>query len=311
MAEPYVVVVGGANMDLHAQARSDLVLGTSNPGSSQLSPGGVGRNIAEVIARLGTGCHLVSVVGDDPLGIELVSHTAEAGVDVTHMRHRPVATGTYAAILAPSGELVVSVSDMAATDLISPLVVQAAGSLIRQARLLVLDGNLLPATVEQALAIAREAGVRVVLDPVSVPKAQRLRQALGCGIDLVTPNRAELAALTGLDTDTEAQVDRAVEAIQARGVAAVWVRLGADGSVFHGPVSDGPGGRWRLHAPEVEPVDVTGAGDAMLGAFCHAVLAGADPLEAARYGHAAAALTVTSRSTVRTDLSDELIRSLL
>ena len=58
-------------------------------------------------------------------------------------------------------------------------------------------------------------------------------------------------------------------------------------------------------------VDVTGAGDAMLAAFCHALLTGADPADAAAYGHAAAALTVASPPTVRPDLTDRLVRSLL
>ncbi|WP_017933417.1 carbohydrate kinase family protein [Nocardioides sp. Iso805N] len=306
MGDPYVVVIGGANMDLHAQSTTDLVLGSSNPGSSQLSPGGVGRNIAEVIARLGTPCHLISAVGDDPLGVELLAHTDEAGVEVAHVRQRPVPTGTYAAILSPTGELVVAVADMAATDQISPLAVEAAAGLIRGAALLVLDGNLLPATVEHAVEVARDAQVTVILDPVSVPKAERLRSAVGHGIDLVTPNQAELSALTGLPTRTLAQVDHAIERLHALGVPAVWVRLGRDGSIL-----DGPDGRFPLSAPEVDPIDVTGAGDAMLGAFCHALLRGEDPLAAARYGHAAAALTITSRSTVRTDLSDELIRSML
>lgn len=311
MAEPsatqrYVVVIGGANMDLHAQASSDLVPGSSNPGSAQLSPGGVGRNVAEVIARLGTPCDLISAVGDDPLGAEVVAHTADAGVDVTHVRHREMRTGTYAAILAPGGELVMAVADMAATELVSPLAVEAAAALIRGASLLVLDGNLLAATVEYAIELAVAAQVRVVLDPVSVPKSERLRPVLRAGIDLITPNRAELAALAGMPTRTEDQVEAAVEALLTRGVGAVWVRLGRDGSLLVGP-----SGGWRLPSPAADAVDVTGAGDAMLGAFCHALLRGDSQPGAARYGHAAAALTVASRSTVRTDLSDELIRSLL
>ena len=306
MPEPYVVVIGGANMDLHAQAHTQVVPGTSNPGTTQLSPGGVGRNVAEVIARLGSPCHLVSVVGEDPLGAELLAHTAGAGVEVSQVRQQSVPTGTYAAVLTPAGELVVAVADMAATALVTPEVVEEAADLIRGARLLVLDGNLLPETVERAVTVARAAEVRVVLDPVSVPKAERLRPALGHGIDLVTPNRAELSALTGLPTDTDAEIGRAVEHLHALGVSTVWVRLGRDGSLL-----DGPDGHERLAAPEVRALDVTGAGDAMLGAFCHALLCGESMVAAARYGHVAAALTVASHSTVRGDLSDELIRSML
>jgi pseudouridine kinase len=49
----------------------------------------------------------------------------------------------------------------------------------------------------------------------------------------------------------------------------------------------------------------------MLAAFCHAILSGASPAEAAAYGHAAAALTVASPHTVRPDLTDQLVESLL
>ena len=54
-------------------------------------------------------------------------------------------------------------------------------------------------------------------------------------------------------------------------------------------------------------VDVTGAGDAMLAAFFHALLAGGTPAHAARYGHAAAALTVAVPQTVRPDLTQTLV----
>jgi pseudouridine kinase len=55
--------------------------------------------------------------------------------------------------------------------------------------------------------------------------------------------------------------------------------------------------------------DVTGAGDAMLAAFAHALLAGHSPVAAARYGHAAAALTLESPHTVRPDLTSQLLES--
>jgi len=307
-ASPYIVVIGGANMDLHAIAETELVPGSSNAGSSELSPGGVGRNVAEVIARLGTPVHLVSVVGDDPLGTELVHHTADAGVDVSHVRERPVQTGTYAAIVAPNGELVVAVADMAATDLISPLMVEAVAGLIRGARLLILDGNLLPATVEQALAIAADADVRVLLEPVSVSKSERLRPVLRRGIDLITPTLAELAALTGLPVTTGDEMTAAVDALRETGVESVWVRLGPE----EGSYVVSPYGRRIVPGPRIEEyIDLTGAGDAMLGAFAHALVRGDDWRDAVLYGHAAAALTIASRHTVRTDLSDELIRSAL
>ena len=96
-AQAFVVVVGGANVDVKARSSVRAVARTSNPGSARLSSGGVGRNIAENLARLGTTTHLVSAVGDDPLGDQLVRSTAEAGVGVEHVARLDRPTGSYTA----------------------------------------------------------------------------------------------------------------------------------------------------------------------------------------------------------------------
>ncbi len=295
-------------MDLKARSHASILAGTSNPGTSALSPGGVGRNVAENLARLGTRVHLVSAVGNDVLGEELLAVTGEAGVDTGYVRVRPVRTGTYAAVLDTDGELVVAVADMVAADEITPLAIRAAREAMTLAGLIVIDGNPPVEALRHALAEAAEAGVPVVIDPVSVPKAARIAPLLTQErpVFLVSPNRAELAALTGLRTDTDLGLQAAIGTLHERGVRWVWVRLGAEGSLLSGP----DGGR-RIPAIASEVVDVTGAGDAMLAAFCHELLRGADPFDAARFGHAAAALTVASPDTVCPDLTDQLVRSLL
>lgn len=303
---PSVVVVGGANMDVKARSARTARPGTSNPGSSALAPGGVGRNVAENLARLGTRTHLVAAVGADPLGDQVLAATSDAGVRVEHVRRSPHGTGTYTAVLDADGELVVAVSDMRATDELAPADVGAARDLVAAASLVVLDGNLAAPTLAYALDLAAAAGVRVVLEPVSVPKAEPLRALLDPGrpVYAVTPNRDELGALTGRPVKTERQLDSAVDDLHSRGASYVWVRLGERGSLLCGP-----DGRTELAAvPAPEVVDVTGAGDAMLAAFCHAVLAGESETEAAAYGHVAAALTIAGTHTVRPDLTDRLVR---
>ncbi len=296
-----VVVVGGANVDVKARSTAPPLPGTSNPGSTRISPGGVGRNIAENLARLGTRTRLVAAVGDDALGHQLLEATAAAGVDVVGVRRLPgIATGTYTAILNPTGELAVAVADMAATDALAPDHLPA--DLLAGATLLVVDGNLAPATIGRALDLAAAASVPVVVEPVSVPKATRLRSMLPRAIRAITPNRDELTALTGGDLTLDERIDR----LHGAGAELVWVRLGSEGSVL-----SGPDGRTRLAPVPADVVDVTGAGDAMLAAFCHALLGGAAPVDAAAYGHAAAALTVASEETVRSDLTVRLIGRLL
>ncbi len=291
------VVVGGANMDVVARSGRAVVPETSNPGQVSLSAGGVGRNVAECLARLGTPCQLVAAVGSDAFADLVLEATRSSGVVIDHVRRAPGATGTYVAVLDERGELVTAVSDMAATEGLTAADVVVAAGLIASADLLVLDGNLGPGVLVTAWDLATDAGVRVVLDPVSVPKAVALAPFLDGRRPLyaLTPNLAELDAMGGSAAD-----------LHARGVEQLWVRRGAEGSTLSSEA-----GSVSLSAISADVVDVTGAGDAMLAGFCHALLRGADPEEAAAYGHAAAALTVASAHTVRPDLSDELVRSLV
>jgi pseudouridine kinase len=87
----------------------------------------------------------------------------------------------------------------------------------------------------------------------------------------------------------------------------VWLREGARGSRLFGPAGE----VHEVAARHEEVVDVTGAGDAMLAGYLHALGAGADPVEAAEYGAATAALTLASPTAVRADLTDALVRRTL
>ena len=301
---PGAVVVGGANVDMLARSAGRATPATSNPGHASMVPGGVGRNIAENLARLGDRVHLVSAVGRDALGDNLLDHTAAAGVRIEHVVRTSRPTGTYTAVLDSDGELLVAIADMEATAELGPDQLQDARDVIAAAGVLVLDGNLRRDTFEHALHLSE--GVLTVFEPVSVPKAAALKDAVDGRLHAVTPNRDELAALTGQPTRTDAQVRTAARALHDRGIELVWIRLGGRGSLLSTLE-----GTIEIAALPAVVDDVTGAGDAMLAAFCHLLLAGGTAEEAARFGHAAAALTVASPHTMRPDLTARLVRAAL
>ena len=290
----WVVVVGGTNMDVVARTSAPLVAATSNPGSTRISPGGVGRNIASCLGLLGAPVRLVSAVGRDAFGDEALRVTASCGADVGAVRRVPgAATGTYTAVLDHRGELVAAVSDMAVVD---ALVLETVH--LDDAALVVVDGNLAHEQASLVIAAAAAAEVRVAFEPVSVAKAARLADLVH-DLFLVTPNTDELAAITGRTPD---RWRASVDDLHARGVEHVWVRHGADGSWMCSREAE------PVHLPAVAAtvVDVTGAGDAMLAAWVAAWLRGAGPVVAAHLGHRAAAATVESPHTVRPDLADVL-----
>ncbi len=301
---PGAVVIGGANVDLKARSNARATGHTSNPGHGSMAPGGVARNIAENLARLGDRVHLVSIVGRDPMGDNLLDHTAAAGVRVEYVARTDRPTGTYTAVLDVDGELIVAIADMEGTAELGPEQLHNARDVIATAGVVVVDGNLRLDALEYAMDLA--SGVRTVFEPVSVPKAAGLKDAIDGRIYAVTPNRDELAALTDSPTRTDRQVRTAALTLHARGVELVWIRLGERGSLLSTTEN-----AIEIPAMPTSVQDVTGAGDSMLGGFCHVLLEGGSPEEAARFGHAAAALTIASSHTVRPDLTPRLVQATL
>src|SRR5215469_12513795 len=79
-----VTVIGGANMDINCFSRNPLNMYDSNPGRVEYCPGGVGRNIAENLHRLGAEVRFIGVIGDDPGGALLKSSSASIGLNIKH-----------------------------------------------------------------------------------------------------------------------------------------------------------------------------------------------------------------------------------
>ena len=289
-------------MDFKARSLAHAVPATSNPGMTSHAPGGVGRNVAEGLARLGVQVRLCGVVGEDALGRELLASTRAAGVDVSGVRALPEeATGTYTALLDHTGDLLYAVADMRVMDALTPALVDGWWPDLAGARWLVVDGNLPEAALTHLLLRAQTSAVEVVFEPVSVPKAGKLLPALqvGWAPHTVTPNLDELGVLMGQAVeDTEAAITEAARFLLALGVRQVWVRRGGRGSLLVTPDD--------AHAVAAVPArvaDVTGAGDALLAAFLAARLAGDVPEAAARFAHEVAALVVGSAHTVPPELA--------
>lgn len=306
-----VVVVGGTVLDTKLRTAGPPVLATSNPGTATWTAGGVGRNIAENLARLGSATTLVSTVGNDLAGESVLGRTAAAGVDCAPVVVSPHPTGTYTAVLDDDGDLVIAVADMRATDDLTTGDLAAVVPFLSVADALVVDANLDPDVVRWLLRAADRLGLVVVLDPVSVAKAGQVRPVLdgSVGVHTVTPNVDELAALVARPVpDTADAVVEAALLLHELGVGNVWVRRGTRGSLLSVGGHDGPARRVVLiGAPATDVVDVTGAGDSMTAGYVHALLGGADVLAAARYGQLLAGLTCSSGETVRPDLTDALV----
>jgi pseudouridine kinase len=290
-----VAIFGGAVFDRKYRARAPLIAGTSNPVDGSHSHGGVARNVAENLARLGVPIMFSSIVGEDETGSALLRHLEALGVDVSGAARttaRP--TAEYAAILDPDNELALGVADMAIFDLYSGDHLDAAWANASAAGRVFADCNL-PAPILAGLcARCRAAGKRLAVNTVSAPKAVKLRGPLGA-IDLLFTNRAEANALSGgAAGDAHAAAERLLRA----GVRAAVVTDGPAGFalVENGQVT------WHDAVPAA-PVDITGAGDAFVAGTLCRLIAGDGLAEAARAGALLAARTTETLASVLPELS--------
>jgi pseudouridine kinase len=272
VTHPAVTVFGAIALDIRLTSCSPLVPATSNPVRSRETPGGVARNVALAMARLGARVTLASRIGDDAAGAALLADLDGQGIDTRHVgRTADAPTARYWAVLEPSGELVMGLADMAVLDSLKPVALEPAAA--RPAAAWFIDANLPEACIDHLLA-HRGRPPLVAVDTVSTTKAQKLRGRLAA-IDLLFTNTAEAAVLAG---------DADLRQLLAMGAKAVVMGAAADGLV----IADA-GGTARLAALPVQRSDVTGAGDALAAATLVGRLVGLELEAAARLGRLAAA----------------------
>jgi ribokinase len=286
-----ILVVGSINMDLvarcpHIPARGETILGSG----FTRNPGGKGANGATAAARLlsarmGGRVAMLGAVGRDDHGVALVRHLGERGVDIAHvLQLDDVPTGVALIAVADDGENSIVVVPGANGDLRPEHVAAILPALSPAAVLMQME--IPPETVERAAMLGRQAGARVLLDPAPAPAA--LSAALLRTVDVLLPNKGELAALAGMPVGSAAEAGCAATALRGRGVGAVVVKRGDQGAL----VVDAQGPR-AVPTLRVDVVDTTGAGDCFDGALAVAMVEGRPLDEAVRFATHAAALACT------------------
>jgi ribokinase len=276
-----IVVVGSLNLDTTARvsrlpAPGETVLGTGHASDT----GGKGANQAVAAARLGRHVAMVGRVGHDDAGRRITGVLTAEGVDASPVSVDDTApTGMAFITVDGVGENMIVVSPGANTTM-SVMDIERAADLIAGAGVLLLQLEIPLEVVHHAAALC---GGIVVLNPAP---AAELSAGLLEAVDILVPNRTELAVLTG--SNPAATREAIVEQIELLPIGAGIVTLGADGALVRAD-----GATTHVPAPVVAAVDATAAGDAFCAGLADALAGGATPLEAARWGVRVGAVTAT------------------
>jgi len=297
-----VLAIGAAGVDMVGHLATPPQTGTSNPARIRLGFGGVARNVAENLARLGQPCNLLSAVGKDFLGDRLCEELAATGVGVSGILRIPERpTGAYLAMIDPEGRLHLALDDMRVLEALTPEVLEAQENLFRSSSLVFLDANLPPAVLRLAIRLAQRSKIPICADPTSRTLAPRLHPHLH-SLFLITPNAAEAEVLLGesIPAEDPALAVMAARKLVARGVRVALITLAEFGVAYASDVDHG-----HVPALRTQILDPTGAGDALSAAVIFGLLNEMPLHESVRLGISSASLTLRSHSTVASDLSLE------
>jgi len=284
-----VLVVGSANVDFTvAASRLPAVGETVSGGTLLVNHGGKGANQAVAARRLGAEVRLVACVGDDASGRGIRAALQAEGIGVDGMMvTADAATGTALIVVDGQGRNQIVVAPGANWRL-SVEHVRARADDFAWAQVVMCQLETPLDTLAWALAEARRRGLVTVLNPA--PVREGIADNVWRLVDYLTPNEGEAERLSGVAVRDAGSAAAAGRALRGRGVGAVIVTLGSQGSLACTARDD-----IRVPAFPVEAVDTTAAGDAFNGAL-GAALAGRDPLpDALRFASAAAALACTRR----------------
>ncbi len=290
-----ILVIGSANVDLitrvpHLPARGETVTG----GTFQQAMGGKGANQAVAARRAGAAVSLVTSIGTDSYGTDVIDAMRTERIDTTHTRTDPDNfTGVALILVDDAGENSIAVASGANFSLL-PDHLPDVFATFSGFSILVLQNELLPDTLAATLDAAGAANLPTLLNYAPAGKLP-LPQLAGLRVTLIV-NRAEASALLGTTLGEELSASDAAVHLQQVGFAAAIVTLGEQGSVCAVAGSNGES-VLTIPAMPVKTVDTTAAGDSFCGALAAELVRDIPLAQALRFASAAGALATTRHGT--------------
>ncbi|KZV17746.1 pentatricopeptide repeat-containing protein mitochondrial-like [Dorcoceras hygrometricum] len=190
------VVVGGMILDINATPSVPANPRTTTPGKVRYALGGVARNVAECMQKIGAKPFLISAVGFDLAGNLMLESWRSAGLSVEGIRkHKDIETAVVCNILDGEGELAGGVASVEAIErFLTPEWIQKFKFKFCAAPVLMVDANLSPPALVLSSRMAAECDTPVWFEPVSVTKSKRVAPIVKY-VTFTSPNEDELVAM--------------------------------------------------------------------------------------------------------------------
>ncbi|CAL0313599.1 unnamed protein product [Lupinus luteus] len=244
------VIIGGMVLDIHATPSFHANPRTTTPGKVYYVNGGVARNVAECMSKLGAKPYMISALGFDMAGNLLLKQWNSAGLSTEGiLKDKDIETPTVCNIFDVNGEVAAGVASVEAIEkYLTPDWILRFKSTLNSAPVLMVDANLSYPSLEASCKMAADLKCPVWFEPVSVTKSRRVSSIVKY-VTFASPNEDELIAMANvlsggnefspvkekLNKNTLSTVSLfqmlkpAIWVLLEKGIKVVLVTLGSDG----------------------------------------------------------------------------------
>ena len=303
---PYILVLGASIVDIFGFCGRSYAQRDSIPGHIKISFGGVCRNIAENLARVGVNTQFISTLGDDENGKSILEHSRKLGYNMENSLFlEGESTPTYLAILNHQGEMESAVVDMESLNKMDERFVDEKHEVFENAEYTIVDSDN-PVLLEYILK-KYQGKSKFILDPVSAKKARKIRHLIKY-FHTIKPNRFETEALCGFKIETNDDLRKAGKFFIEQGVKNVFISLDADGIYYI--TSEGEEGTLACCEP-IDVKNVTGAGDSFVAGIGYGYMNNLNIKDTIKYAVAMSIITITHEETINPKMSHELVKDLV
>jgi pseudouridine kinase len=302
--EKRILVIGAAIFDLMGFPHKDLLPQDSVPGKIETACGGVGRNIAENIHRLGLNCQLLAVFGDDMFSRILIGQAKQCDLDISPSLFLNGNGVQHLAIMDGANNMAFGIAGLEVQQQLSPKFLMQKRKVLNDADILVLETN----TSQESIDYIFEnygSEKAIFVDPVSAPMAVKIKPYLHL-IHTLKANELEVAALFGQALNSTEVIQDAAQYLLEQGIKNVCITLGDQGVYY----ADQSGSR-LLPANRVKVVSTTGAGDAAMAGLVMGYTQGWSLNQSAIFAKTCAELAIQHSLPVHPEISVDTILKLM
>jgi len=303
MNKPKITVIGASNVDITGFTKSKLIYQDANIGTMETSAGGVGRNIAENLMRLGFDVNLISVFGDDALSSFIIDSCKALNLNIEgSLLLNNAATPTFIAIMDEQNDLALGISAMTIFDTLSDDFILNQIEKIKKSDYVVLETNM-PEKVLKAV-VSNAPNQKYVLDTVSGKKGLRAKGILEY-LYILKMNLLEANILSGFNIEKGSDYPKLIQYFLDKGVENVFITLGEQGVIY--------GNKTEINTMETIPtkiVNTIGAGDAFVSGIVYGDSLDLEIDKIAKIGMQAASINVQSNTSVSTEMCVTAIKKM-